>query len=445
MDDLERSPLDATHRELGAKMVPFGGWDMPISYAGAAGYPVDQLRFRVSAFADPQGADTFGAMQWRLAEIIAPGMTSYAAGQPRRYEIETTWTSGDTARFDETIQLPAGVAGAGKVYRARCRMKDNTGRWSRWSQPVQFTAGAPDVERWRDLQLTEIMYNPPAASPDEVAAGFGNDDFEFLELTNTGNEPLDLTNVRFVQGVDAAFQPGTQLAPGAFALLARNTNAFALRYGRNIPIAVSFAGDNLRNEGERIQIVLGDNTPLISLAYGNKAPWPEAANGMGASLELIAPETRPDPSNPAHWRASAEASGTPGRAAALTYAQWAANRPALSDPHADADSDQVPNWVEYALGTDPLTANAPSRLEVEWRAFGAGRPEPLVRFRRRPALTDVEVILEFSRDLVQWGAVGERVEVFSNPDGSVDERWRLTKLTPANGSFFARLKLAPKF
>ncbi len=26
------SPLDAAHRALGAKMVPFGGWDMPISY-----------------------------------------------------------------------------------------------------------------------------------------------------------------------------------------------------------------------------------------------------------------------------------------------------------------------------------------------------------------------------------------------------------------------------
>lgn len=27
-----RSPLDALHRELGAKMMPFGGWEMPLSY-----------------------------------------------------------------------------------------------------------------------------------------------------------------------------------------------------------------------------------------------------------------------------------------------------------------------------------------------------------------------------------------------------------------------------
>ena len=30
---MERSPLDAVHRELGAKMVPFGGWDMPLAYS----------------------------------------------------------------------------------------------------------------------------------------------------------------------------------------------------------------------------------------------------------------------------------------------------------------------------------------------------------------------------------------------------------------------------
>jgi aminomethyltransferase len=29
-----RSPLDAVHRELGAKLVPFGGWEMPLSYVG---------------------------------------------------------------------------------------------------------------------------------------------------------------------------------------------------------------------------------------------------------------------------------------------------------------------------------------------------------------------------------------------------------------------------
>jgi aminomethyltransferase len=32
--DLQRSPLDAQHRALGARMVAFGGWDMPLQYTG---------------------------------------------------------------------------------------------------------------------------------------------------------------------------------------------------------------------------------------------------------------------------------------------------------------------------------------------------------------------------------------------------------------------------
>ncbi len=31
---LRQTPLNAIHRQMGAKMVPFGGWDMPVQYAG---------------------------------------------------------------------------------------------------------------------------------------------------------------------------------------------------------------------------------------------------------------------------------------------------------------------------------------------------------------------------------------------------------------------------
>jgi aminomethyltransferase len=31
---VRKTPLNAVHREMGAKMVPFGGWDMPVEYAG---------------------------------------------------------------------------------------------------------------------------------------------------------------------------------------------------------------------------------------------------------------------------------------------------------------------------------------------------------------------------------------------------------------------------
>jgi len=31
---MRKTPLNAVHRESGAKMVPFGGWDMPVEYSG---------------------------------------------------------------------------------------------------------------------------------------------------------------------------------------------------------------------------------------------------------------------------------------------------------------------------------------------------------------------------------------------------------------------------
>jgi aminomethyltransferase len=41
-----RSPLDAVHRRAGAKIVPFGGWEMPLEYAGTL---VEHLACRSSA------------------------------------------------------------------------------------------------------------------------------------------------------------------------------------------------------------------------------------------------------------------------------------------------------------------------------------------------------------------------------------------------------------
>ena len=33
-EELRKTPLYEEHRKLGARMVPFGGWDMPVQYAG---------------------------------------------------------------------------------------------------------------------------------------------------------------------------------------------------------------------------------------------------------------------------------------------------------------------------------------------------------------------------------------------------------------------------
>ena len=85
--ELRRSPLDAAHRALGAKLAEFGGWEMPISYPsgtidehlacrrGAALFDVSHLgTVRVS------GADAFERLQAALTNDLAkiePGRAQY--------------------------------------------------------------------------------------------------------------------------------------------------------------------------------------------------------------------------------------------------------------------------------------------------------------------------------------------------------------------------------
>ena len=84
---LKHSPLDAVHRALGAKMVPFGGWDMPLSYP--SGTIAEHLSCRTSAVVFDvshlgtvrvEGDDAFDALQAALTNDlrkIAPGRAQY--------------------------------------------------------------------------------------------------------------------------------------------------------------------------------------------------------------------------------------------------------------------------------------------------------------------------------------------------------------------------------
>lgn len=61
--ELQHSPLDAQHRALGAKMVPFGGWDMPLQYAGV----LEEHR------ACREGAVVFDVSHLGTVEFSGPG------------------------------------------------------------------------------------------------------------------------------------------------------------------------------------------------------------------------------------------------------------------------------------------------------------------------------------------------------------------------------------
>ena len=86
-DGLRRSPLDAVHRRLGAKMGAFAGWDMPIQYQGTMSEH-QAVRERVGVFdlshlgkVEVRGDGAHDALQHALSNdldrLAEPGAAQY--------------------------------------------------------------------------------------------------------------------------------------------------------------------------------------------------------------------------------------------------------------------------------------------------------------------------------------------------------------------------------
>lgn len=274
-----------------------------LQYSGPAGYPADQLVFAPSAYSDPQGPATFAAIQWRAANVAWPGLPGYVAGQPNRYEMESAWTSPELTQFTSSFTLPQGVCLPGATCRVRVRMKDDSGRWSHWSAPVQFVPAAPAAAPSAALKVTEIMYNPPA---------WGNvtgDDLEFLELKNMGTAPIDISNWTLADGVEYRFPTATTLAPGAFVVLAEDTGRFQSRYGM---APFGQFGGRLSDGGETITVRDAFGRTVLSFAYADDNGWPSYADGAGKSLVPADTSAPGDPALAGSWRASTAIGGSPG-------------------------------------------------------------------------------------------------------------------------------------
>lgn len=235
-----------------------------------------------------------------------------------KYEIDAVWESPEMTTFESRVTIPASVVKAGRTYRVRCRMKDNTNRWSSWSAPTQFVTGEPLAAHiLNNLRITEIMYSPAGPSAGDST---DNDEFEFIELKNTGDETIDLTSASFVAGVTFDFGQGKvrTLVPGEFVLVVKNQAAFRSRYGGNLSsrIAGEYTG-KLSNSGENVSLVDLWNGTVVEFTYNDGRGWPVAADGGGHSLVplISALEGEPDGSlnYGGNWRASTYIGGSPGR------------------------------------------------------------------------------------------------------------------------------------
>ncbi|MCA9214071.1 MAG: lamin tail domain-containing protein [Planctomycetales bacterium] len=216
-------------------------------------------------------------------------------------------------RFSQDIRI---------TQRTRIRTRSRAGSdWSAISEGT-FLIGVDPASN-ENLVISEINFNPHDANTTFGDLLVDNDQFEFVELHNPSDIPVDLTGVRLVQqfsqGVSFTF--GEQiLEPDSLVAIPRNLDAFVSRYGSAVNVAIGdspvrsswhYTG-SLGNGGDLVKLVAPNGIAITDVAYDDSSDWPGRADGNGSSLERIEPSG--DPNLFSSWRSSSEYGGSPGKA-----------------------------------------------------------------------------------------------------------------------------------
>jgi hypothetical protein len=286
------------------------------------------------------------------------------------------------------------------------------------------------------------MFDPPAPPPGSPSSA---QDYEFIELKNIGDTPLDLTGVRLTEGVTFDFTHSAvkTLAPGAFVLIVQNAAAFTARYGQGLPVAGTYTGQ-LENNGERLRLDDGVGEKVLEFAYD--PAWQIRAAGRGRSLTIVdATRAWSTWGDAASWRASSTDGGSPGRDDQLPpdldsdgdglpdvwEFQHGLNPHLAADASVDSDGDGASNLDEFRAGTNPRSAADVLRLTVAVDAAGVRTLLFQIPPKRR---CDVLV-----RDAISAGAW----QVLTTYPATADPRAIATPDGAAAETRFYRLRVSP--
>ena len=218
--------------------------------------------------------------------------------------------------------------------------------------------------------FSEIMYNPLPSSTNAA----DSDQFEFLELRNVSASPVNLSGAYFSDGITFTFPTGTNLAAGAYGLLVRSVASMTSRYGTLTNILGVYTTGKLANEGEKVTLRRSDGTELFSVTYGDAFPWPEAADGEGASLVLKNAEG--DPDDPGNWAASDAFQGTPGRAGVAWTPTVVVNEILAHTDAPQMDSIELLNTSTQAISELGWYLSDDAVMRTKYRITNAAAMQP---------------------------------------------------------------------
>lgn len=155
--------------------------------------------------------------------------------------------------------------------------------------------------------LSALMYHPAKRAED---GPFDREDFEYVELANTGEVEVNLKGFRWSGGIDCLIADDCLLAPGGRAVVVANLAAFEQRYGAGILVAGVYSG-RLDNAGERLVLEGPWQEPILDFVYEDA--WFPITDGHGfplAPVDASAPSV--EWSRPEQWQAVGPLLGSPG-------------------------------------------------------------------------------------------------------------------------------------
>ena len=124
--------------------------------------------------------------------------------------------------------------------------------------------------------FSEIHYHPPVQDGRAV---------EFVEIHNAGGAEVSLAGWRIQGAVDLEIPSNIVIAPGGHVLACKDSSALFSRFGASTGEVLPNYVGSLDDGGESIELVNADGAIVDALTYDDRLPWPEDADGKGASLE----------------------------------------------------------------------------------------------------------------------------------------------------------------
>ena len=143
----------------------------------------------------------------------------------------------------------------------------------------RFLAGA-ETEGPGRVVINEIYYRP---------GPFLDRTFEFIELFNPGEGAVDLAGWRIEGAASFRFDSSLVLGPGDFVVVCRNRERFRMLFPEAGGKTTGDFEDELDDEGGTLELRDGRDRLMDFVEYRRGGPWPEEADGRGASLQRLCP------------------------------------------------------------------------------------------------------------------------------------------------------------